>query len=42
MMYDQAILAIYEQALVNDGTNAARVGDFHADAGRRPGVSRPC
>ena len=34
MMYDQALLAMYEQALINDGTNRRAAAHVPADARR--------
>ena len=42
VMYDQTLLAIYEQALQNDGTNARASAYVHADAGRRAGLPERC
>ena len=38
MMYDQALLASYEQALINDGTNQRAAASFQPTHGRRPGL----
>ena len=42
MMYDQALLASYEQALINDGTNARAAATFQPTHARRAGLPATC
>jgi hypothetical protein len=40
VMYDQALLAMYEQALISDGTNRRASGNVSTDHTGRPGISQ--